>query len=220
MKYLVKVTFADGESPKTKTFKVAARNAEAAQDKVDMELRDGHTFPNRRVSTVHAARPIKEEKSTKKKFYVRATGDNRYAGGSSRWLRIRSISADGSKLEIRTQRGPMFIGLPADGSVPKNLRFSADYPAGRNAMFSQVKQHLQESSMKLTKTQLTEMIRETVREQLTEEYSGSIEAERLVSMAQQLASERDNPYKEINATALDFLREAVSLLEEDEARMW
>jgi hypothetical protein len=47
--------------------------------------------------------------------YVRATGDNRYAGGTSRWLRIHSIEPSESRgewsLMVKTQYGMRWIEL-------------------------------------------------------------------------------------------------------------
>jgi len=63
------------------------------------------------------------------KFYVKQTGQNRYAGGSFRWLRIRDIIIEKSNIaiEVKTaRRGILFMDMPLDLDPP-NAIFKDEY---------------------------------------------------------------------------------------------
>ena len=54
------------------------------------------------------------------KFYIRATGNNRYAGGSFRWLKIRSIA--------RSQSGIYEIGVKIKGNEMRTAVSAGIHP--------------------------------------------------------------------------------------------
>ena len=59
------------------------------------------------------------------KFYVKATGDNRWAGGSCQWLLIRGIekTKEGYHIKVKTKWGIKWIGFGGLSENPKYLIF-------------------------------------------------------------------------------------------------
>jgi len=57
-------------------------------------------------------------------FYVRATGANRYAGGTDKWLKVRSIKKEvyAYVLEVRFNGSQKFVAIQKNGPT-KNLEF-------------------------------------------------------------------------------------------------
>ena len=57
-------------------------------------------------------------------FYVRATGANRYAGGTDRWLKIRSIKKETYAyiLEVRIRGQKKLVAIKRNGPT-ENLEF-------------------------------------------------------------------------------------------------
>lgn len=57
-------------------------------------------------------------------YYVRATGDNRYGGGTDKWLRIRGMKThtDRHVLEVRIREHKMFVAV-SKSQIPGNLEF-------------------------------------------------------------------------------------------------
>lgn len=57
-------------------------------------------------------------------YYVRATGANRYAGGTDRWLKIRSIKKElyAYILEVRIRGSQRFVAIKTNGPTA-NLEF-------------------------------------------------------------------------------------------------
>ena len=72
------------------------------------------------------------------KFYVRATGQNRWAGGSCRWLLVRGIKKEngGYSIKVKTKWGIKYISISDisdDGTTPnlvlrKGYKWSNRYP--------------------------------------------------------------------------------------------
>jgi hypothetical protein len=58
-------------------------------------------------------------------YYVRATGDNRYAGGTNKWLRIRNIKryGYGYVLSVRINGSNKLVAVRKDGPT-ENLEFA------------------------------------------------------------------------------------------------
>jgi len=58
-------------------------------------------------------------------YYVRATGNNRYAGGSERWLKIRKIKryGYGYVLGVRINGQDKFVAIRKNGPT-ENLEFA------------------------------------------------------------------------------------------------
>jgi len=66
-------------------------------------------------------------------FYVRATGANKYAGGTDRWLKIRSLKRKsyGYELEVNIRGNQMFVGIRGNGPT-ENLEFAEGWPGLRS----------------------------------------------------------------------------------------
>jgi hypothetical protein len=63
-------------------------------------------------------------------YYVRATGNNRYAGGTTKWLKIRNIRKTGDiyyEIEVRIRGLKRVVGVVKDNSF-KNLEFAKGWP--------------------------------------------------------------------------------------------
>ena len=58
-------------------------------------------------------------------YYVRATGVNRYAGGTDKWLKVRGIEPApiGYKIEVRIQGRKKYTNIPPKGNRCENLEF-------------------------------------------------------------------------------------------------
>lgn len=72
-------------------------------------------------------------------YYVKATGNNRFAGGTSRWLRIRNITVNNNiyTLEVRFKDMKYFVDM-TNTSPPKYLKFAKDWPALKPISFMEV----------------------------------------------------------------------------------
>lgn len=76
-------------------------------------------------------------------YYVRAKGANRYAGGTHRWLKIRSIEQEGPKLMVKIIFGGEEKYLALAGSVAPNLEFSkGTWPDVQPISWHQIKEEL------------------------------------------------------------------------------
>jgi len=62
-------------------------------------------------------------------FYVRATGANRFAGGTGRWLRIRNIKqkAYGYVLEVYFRGSKKFVAIKGNEET-ENIEFAEGWP--------------------------------------------------------------------------------------------
>jgi hypothetical protein len=67
------------------------------------------------------------------KYYVKAIGQNRYAGGSCNWLLIRDIikTKNGYDIKVRIKWGERFIMVSKDNITP-NLIFKNDLNGWEN----------------------------------------------------------------------------------------
>jgi hypothetical protein len=77
-------------------------------------------------------------------LYVRATGGNRYAGGTNRWLRIRSLQrSDNGVYEIGVRfRGREMVTAVSKGNKPEYLEFRLGaWPNAMPINFGTVIQH-------------------------------------------------------------------------------
>lgn len=65
--------------------------------------------------------------NTKLKVYVKATGANRYAGGSCNWLLVRDLQKIKNSyfIEVKIKYGPRYIDIPKDMKTP-NLIFKTE----------------------------------------------------------------------------------------------
>jgi hypothetical protein len=62
------------------------------------------------------------------RFYVRATGDNQFAGGTGRWLRIRKFvkDGDGYEIKVRIRNIPKYVHVSEKHH--KYLEFAEGWP--------------------------------------------------------------------------------------------
>lgn len=60
-------------------------------------------------------------------YYVRATGRNRFAGGTDKWLKIRGVKRNsyGYVLEVRIRGSRRYVTIPGKNQRCENLEFSS-----------------------------------------------------------------------------------------------
>ena len=90
-----------------------------------------------------------------KTYYLKATGANRYAGGSFNWLKIRGFKAvketdygkEVYELEVRIRDRKSFVMVANPYSKLENLRFKDE--TGKPVTFIEVIRHFKDKSIGL-----------------------------------------------------------------------
>ena len=73
-------------------------------------------------------------------YYVRALGNNQYAGGTARWLKIRDLKRTRSAvvIEVRVRGRKMFMDVCVDNE-PLYLKFAKGWPGLMPVSFRYIK---------------------------------------------------------------------------------
>lgn len=70
-------------------------------------------------------------------YYVRATGHNQLAGGTSKWLRIRNIEKHGDsyEIEVRMRNEKKYVSISSIDLGTRFLEFAKGWPGLQPVVF-------------------------------------------------------------------------------------